>query len=83
MVLMLIVLGRHAEREGLYGDDIADERQEERRVKYQLMPSLVAYIVAALVGFFVPRLGITIYLLIAVWLAIPLRDIGRMLHKRV
>ena len=83
MVLMLIVLGRHAEREGLYGDDIADERQEERRVKYQLMPSLIAYVVAALVGFFVPRLGITIYLLIAIWLAIPLRDIGRMLHKRV
>ncbi len=48
MVLMLIVLGRHAEREGLFGDDLADERKEEARVKYQLMPSLIAYVVAAL-----------------------------------
>ena len=48
MVLMLIVLGRHAEREGLFGDDIADERKEEGRVEDQLMPSLIAYVVAAL-----------------------------------
>ena len=81
MVLMLILLGRHAEREGLYGDDLADERKEESRVKYQLMPSLVAYVVAALLGFFVPRLGVSIYLLIAIWLAIPLRDISRLWRK--
>lgn len=78
MVLMLIVLGRHAEREGLFGDDVADERKEEARVKYQLMPSLVAYVVAAVLGFFIPRLGISIYLLIAVWLAIPIRDVRRL-----
>ena len=81
MVLMLILLGRHAEREGLYGDDLVDECKEESRVKYQLMPSLIAYVVAALLGFFVPRLGISIYLLIAVWLAVPLRDISRLLRK--
>ena len=81
MVLMLILLGRHAEREGLYGDDLVDERKEESRVKYQLMPSLIANVVAALLGFFVPRLGISIYLLIAVWLAVPLRDISRLLRK--
>jgi hypothetical protein len=82
MVLMLIVLGRHAEREGLFGDDLADERKEEARVKYQLMPSLIAYIVAAFLGFFVPRLGISIYLLIAIWLAIPFRDIRKLFGKR-
>ena len=27
MTLMLLVLGRHAEREGLFGDDLADERR--------------------------------------------------------
>ena len=36
MTLMLLVLGRHAEREGLFGDDLVDERKEEARVKYQL-----------------------------------------------
>jgi uncharacterized membrane protein len=81
MVLMLIVLGRHAEREGLFGDDLADERKEEARVKYQLMPSLVAYIVAAFLGFLVPRLGISIYLLIAIYLAIPLRDVRKLFGR--
>ena len=45
------LLGRHAEREGLFGDDIVDERREEARVKYQLTPSLIAYVVAAILGF--------------------------------
>jgi uncharacterized membrane protein len=81
MVLMLIVLGRHAEREGLFGDDIVDERKEEARVKYQLMPSLIAYIVAAFLGFFLPRLGISIYLLVAIWLAIPLRDVRKLFGR--
>jgi uncharacterized membrane protein len=81
MVLVLILLGRHAEREGLFGDDLLDERKEEARVKYQLMPSLVAYVAAAVLGFFAPRVGISIYLLIAIWLAIPLRDV-RMLLRR-
>jgi uncharacterized membrane protein len=81
MVLMLILLGRHAEREGLFGDDVADERKEEARVKYQLMPSLVAYVVAAFLGFFVPRLGIGIYLAIAIWLAIPIRDVRKLFGK--
>ena len=65
MVLMLIVLGRHAERAGLFGDDLADERKEAARVKYQLMPSLIAYVVAAFLGFFVPQVGVSIYLIIA------------------
>jgi uncharacterized membrane protein len=83
MVLMLIVLGRHAEKEGLFGDDIVDERKEEARVKYQLMPGLVAYIVAAFLGFFAPRLGVTIYLIIAIYLAIPIRDVTRLYRRKV
>ncbi len=81
MVLMLIVLGRHAERAGLFGDDLADERKEAARVKYQLMPSLIAYVVAAFLGFFVPQVGVSIYLIIAIWLAIPLRDVRRLFGR--
>jgi uncharacterized membrane protein len=81
MTLMLLVLGQHAEREGLFGDDLADERKEEARVKYQLTPSLIAYIVAAILGFLSPRLGISLYLLIAIYLAIPIRDLTRMYRR--
>ena len=53
MALMLIVLGRHAEREGLFGDDIADERKEEARVKYQLLPEPHRLRRGGALGFFV------------------------------
>ena len=65
----------------MFGDDVADERKEEARVKYQLMPSLIAYVVAAFMGFFVPRIGISIYLIIAIWLAIPLRDVRKLFGR--
>ena len=81
MTLMLLILGRHAEREGLFGDDLADERKEEARVKYQLTPSLIAYAVAAVLGFLSPRLGIGLYLLIAIYLAIPLRDVRKLFGR--
>ena len=81
MTLMLLVLGRHAEREGLFGDDLADERSEEARVKFQLTPSLIGYLVASVLGLFSPKAGIIIFLLIGVWLAIPIRDVRKLFGK--
>ena len=71
MTLMLLIMGRHAEREGLFGDDLVDERKEEARVKFQLLPSLIAYVVAAFLGVCRRASGFSLYLLIAIWLAIP------------
>lgn len=79
--VMLLVLGRHAEREGLYGKDVEDERAEESRIKYQLAPSLIFYPVAAVIGLLVPYLGVALYLLGAVYLAIPLKTVRRMLKR--
>ena len=81
MTLMLLVLGRHAERQGLFGDDLADERSEEARLKFQLTPSLIGYIVASVLGLFSPKAGIIIFLLIGVWLAIPIRDVRKLFGK--
>jgi len=81
MTLMLLIMGRHAEREGLFEEDAADERKEEARVKYQLMPSLIAYIAAAAIGLFSPRAGIVLYLAIAIWLAVPIRDVRRLFRR--
>jgi len=78
--LLLIVMGRYAEREGLFGDDMDEARREDSRLKYQLAPSLALYAGAAFVGFFVPYLGVTLYLLIALYLAVPV-DYARQLFK--
>jgi len=81
MTLMLLILGRHAEKEDLFGDDLEDERKEEARVKFQLLPSLIGYIVASALGLLSPRLGVAVFLLIAIWLAIPLRDVRKLLRR--
>jgi len=82
MTLMLLVMGRHAENEGLFGDDFEDERKEEARVKYQLLPGLIAYMAGGALGLLSPRIGVIIYLVIAIYLAIPIRDVTRLFQKR-
>jgi uncharacterized membrane protein len=82
MTLMLLIMGRHAENEGLFGDDLEDERKEEARVKYQLLPGLVAYVAGGALGLLSPKLGVIIYLLIAIYLAIPIREVSRLYRRK-
>jgi len=81
MSLMLIVLGRYAEREDLFGDDVADERVEENRVRYQLGPSLIFYAVATACGLVFPYLGVGLYVVIGVYLLLPVRTVKRLLRR--
>ena len=81
MSLMLIVLGRYAEREGLFGSDLAEERREDNRLRYQLAPALIAYIVATALGLLQPYIGVTLYFLIGVYLLLPVRTIKRLLGR--
>jgi uncharacterized membrane protein len=81
MSLMLIVLGRYAEREGLFGDDAGEERLEDNRVKYQLAPSLIFYAVATVCGLIQPYLGVSLYFLIGAYLLLPVRTVKRVLRR--
>ena len=83
MSLMLIVLGKYAEREGLFGGDAAEERTAERRVTYKLAPSLIFYGIASLLGLIQPYVGLVLYFLIGVYLLLPVRTVRRWLgHGR-
>ena len=82
MSLMLIVLGRYAEREGLFGDAAGEERLEDNRVKYQLAPSLVFYAVATVLGLIQPYVGLSLYFLIGVYLLLPVRTLRRWLGRK-
>jgi uncharacterized membrane protein len=79
--VMLLVLARYAEREELLGQDTREERAEAGRVKYQVTPSLILYAVAAGLGLLLPYVGIALYLLIALYLAIPIQTVRRMLGR--
>jgi uncharacterized membrane protein len=73
--LMLFALGKYAEREGLFGDDVAEERVEENRIRYQLGPSLIFYAVAIALGLLSPYVALTLYILIGVYLILPIRTL--------
>ena len=79
--VMLYVLARHAEKEGLFGTDVADADSEESRLKYQLAPSLIFYAVALSLGFLMPYVGLALYMVIALYLAVPISTIRRLFHK--
>jgi uncharacterized membrane protein len=79
--LVLILLGRYAAREGLFGADAAEGREEENRVKYQLGPSLVFYAVAALCGLIQPYVAVVLYILVGVYLLLPVDLLRRWLGK--
>ena len=78
---MLIVLGRYAEREGLFGGDVAEERLEENRVTYQLAPSLIVYAIASALGLIQPYVALVLYVLIGVYLLLPVRTVRRWLRR--
>lgn len=81
MSLMLIVLGRYAEREGLFGADAAEARREDSRVRYQLAPSLIFYAVATVCGLIQPYLGLSLYIVIGIYLLLPVRTLRRWLRR--
>jgi hypothetical protein len=72
------VLARQAERYGLFVAEAGEEEAEEARVCYQVAPSLVLCGVASAVGLAGPRTAIFLYLVIAVYLAVPLQALRRL-----
>ena len=80
--VMLLVLARHAENEDLFGADVDDEPKEESRLKYQLLPGLIVYVAGGALGLLSPKLGVIIYLFIAIYLAIPIREVTRLYRRK-
>ncbi len=78
--LLLFALDEYARRDGLYSQDEADEDlKTERR---QLWPVVAAYVAAILVGLVLPRLGVGLYFVVAVFMIVPFRDLHRLLFAR-
>ena len=50
--------------------------------RYQLAPSLVFYAVATALGFVQPYVGLVLYVLIGVFLILPMRTVRRWLRRR-
>ncbi len=78
--LLGYALDAYARREHLYSHEQADEElQTNRRT---LLPVVISYVVAILVGLALPTLAVVLYFALAVFLVVPFREIRRLTVKR-
>ncbi|MGH2476674.1 MAG: TMEM175 family protein [Candidatus Limnocylindrales bacterium] len=73
-------LDAYARREHLYSTEHADEEQQADRST--LVPVIIAYVIAILVGLALPTLAVVLYLALAVFIVVPLGHIRDVLFKR-
>ncbi len=76
--LLGFALDAYADAEHLYAAKADDEEQRERR---QLLPVVLAYAIAILIGLAFPVLAVWLYLAIAVYLVVPFREISLMFRR--
>jgi uncharacterized membrane protein len=55
---------------------------EEKQLERTLLPVVIGYVVAILVGLVFPGLAVAGYFGIAVWLVVPFRELTRLLFRR-
>ena len=73
-------LDTYARDEHLYAPvDPDDELQEQRQT---MVPVLIVYVAAILLGLAAPKLGVALYFALAVFLVVPLREVRRLIRRR-
>ena len=77
--ILLFALDEYAHSEGFY---VEKENEEEDVVRRTILPVVTAYVVAILAGLILPELAVGLYCLLAMYLVIPFRELGRVLFHR-
>jgi TMEM175 potassium channel family protein len=78
--LLGFALDAYARREHLYSTEHADE--ELRNNRRTLVPVVISYVVAILVGLALPTLAVVLYFALAVFIVVPFREVRRLIFKR-
>ena len=76
--LLGFALDSYADSEHLYATDGDEEERQERR---QLLPVVLLYGIAILIGLAFPVVAVWLYLAIAVYLVVPFREVSTMLRR--
>ena len=74
------VLDWYARREHLFSPDPDDEEAHAERRK--LLPVVIGYVIAILIGLALPVAAVALYFGIAVYLIVPFREVARLLSRR-
>jgi TMEM175 potassium channel family protein len=78
--LLGLALDAYAKRERLYSQERVDE--DLGRDRRKLLPVVVGYVIAILIGLPFPFVAMVLYLAIAVYLVVPFREVRRLLWGR-
>jgi hypothetical protein len=78
--VLLFALDEYARREHLYSRGETEE--EEEGVRKSLLPVVVAYGIAILIGLVLPRVAVGLYCVPAIFLVVPFRELRRLLFNR-
>jgi uncharacterized membrane protein len=78
--LMGSALDAYARREHLYSPHEDDPEVNTDRRK--LLPVVIGYVIAILIGLYLPVVAVALYLGVAVYLVVPFREVARLLFRR-
>ena len=83
-VLAIRVLGSalnaYARREHLYSPH--EDGEEAQGPQRKLLPVVLGYVIAILIGLVVPQVAVALYFGITVYLIVPFREVARLLFRR-
>jgi uncharacterized membrane protein len=77
--LLLVALDAYSRREHLYTDAASDETDTARQT---VLPAVIGYVAAILVGLAFPEVAVGLYCVVAVYLVVPFRELGQLLFHR-
>ncbi|MDQ4026587.1 MAG: hypothetical protein M3214_00835 [Actinomycetota bacterium] len=77
--ILLFAVDEYAHEERLYSER---EREEGDVVRRTILPVVVAYLIATLVGLILPGLAVGLYCLLAIYLVIPFKELTRIFFHR-
>jgi uncharacterized membrane protein len=77
--IALFALDEYCRREHLYTREASEEQVRERKA---LLPVVIAYLVAILIGIVLPAAAVGLYCLLAIFLVVPFKTLGRVIFNR-
>ena len=73
-------LAEYARREHLYSPPGEDEEPPGEQRK--LLPVVIGYVIAIIIGLLLPGAAVALYFAIAIYLVVPFREVARLLFRR-
>jgi uncharacterized membrane protein len=74
-------LAEYARREHLYASP--GEGEEPPGEQRKLLPVVIGYVIAIIIGLLLPGAAVALYFAIAIYLVVPFREVARLLFRRL